>query len=297
VSWEVPATDNAPATCCFSSWKNGEGKPVACQLDGKSNGYGTRNHETTRAVKVYARSSAGKLDRVQMLAAGCPVEASTPIRELAVDTDDSARWLVARVKESGQDAVTGEPLAEGALMALGAHYGEVAHQALTKFAREDSRAETRRWAVFWLAVARGKDGADVVSSVMFKDADPDVREHAAFALSQSKSPRVSADLVRLGKTDKSGEVRAKAWFWLAHTGAANAEQDIATALRSDTDDEVREQAVFALSQLPDERGTLALIAAAEDQSLSREQRKRAVFWLSHSESQAAQAYLDKVLAR
>jgi len=59
---------------------------------------------------------------------------------------------------------------------------------------------------------------------------------------------------------------------------------------------VREQAVFALSRLPDERATQALIAAAEDRSLAREQRKRAVFWLSQSESSAALAYLDKVLA-
>ena len=40
----------------------------------------------------------------------------------------------------------------------------------------------------------------------------------------------------------------------------------------------------------------ALIAAVEDQSLSREHRKRAVFWLAQSKSDAAQTYLEKVLA-
>ncbi len=59
---------------------------------------------------------------------------------------------------------------------------------------------------------------------------------------------------------------------------------------------MREHAIFALSQLPDERATRALIAAAEDRSLSSEQRKRAVFWLAQSESQGAQTYLEKVLA-
>jgi hypothetical protein len=38
-----------------------------------------------------------------------------------------------------------------------------------------------------------------------------------------------------------------------------------------------------------------LIAVAEDRSLTREQRKRAVFWLGPSESADAQACLDKVL--
>ena len=39
------------------------------------------------------------------------------------------------------------------------------------------------------------------------------------------------------------------------------------------------------------------LVKAHHGSLSREQRKRAIFWLSQSESDAAQAYLEKVLAR
>ena len=91
-------------------------------------------------------------------------------------------------------------------------------------------------------------------------------------------------------------MRAQAWFWLAHTGASGAEEAITAALKKDKDDQVREQAIFALSQLPDERATRALIKVAEDRSLSREQRKRAVFWLAQSESKGAQKYLEKVLA-
>ncbi|NJO12965.1 MAG: hypothetical protein HC872_05290, partial [Gammaproteobacteria bacterium] len=90
---------------------------------------------------------------------------------------------------------------------------------------------------------------------------------------------------------------AKAWFWLAQTGAPEAESAIGAALRKDADADVREEAIFALSELPDERAPLALIAVAEDRSLSREQRKQAVFWLSQSNSDVAQAYLEKVLAR
>ncbi|HEV8331956.1 MAG TPA: HEAT repeat domain-containing protein, partial [Steroidobacteraceae bacterium] len=116
-----------------------------------------------------------------------------------------------------------------------------------------------------------------------------------FALGQSKSPRVAADLIKLGNTDQTGNVRAQAWFWLAQTGAPEAEKAIIAALKKDSDDDVRERAIFALSQLPDERSTRALIAAAEDQSLSREQRKRAVFWLAQSESDSALAYLERVL--
>ena len=76
-----------------------------------------------------------------------------------------------------------------------------------------------------------------------------------------------------------------------------AEGAIAAALRRETDGGVREQAIFALSQLPDERATRALIRVAEDKSLPREERKRAVFWLSQSDSSAAQSYLEEVLAK
>jgi HEAT repeat protein len=84
-------------------------------------------------------------------------------------------------------------------------------------------------------------------------------------------------LIRLGNSDTDGDVRAQAWFWLAQTGAAESEESIGVAIRKDTNEHVREQAIFALSQLPDERATRALVAVAQDRSLPNEQRKRAVF--------------------
>jgi HEAT repeat protein len=151
--------------------------------------------------------------------------------------------------------------------------------------------------VFWLALMRGEEGVEVARALMFDDQDAEVRKHAAFAMSRTQSPQATPELIRQGNTDEVGDVRAQAWFWLAQTEAAGAEQAITAALRKDPDDSVREHAVFALSLLPGGRSSKALIAAAEDQSLSRELRKRAVFWLSQSESEEAQAYLEKVLAR
>ena len=295
VSWQVPAVEGAPAWCCYGNWQ--DPTPSTCDLD-TSHGYGAREKGvTTDAVKVYVRSAGGKIDRVRVLAAWCPVKTRTPVQPLEnVSTDDSARWLTARAKQDAADAVTGDPITQDALAALAMHRGDLARDAMSNFARNDARADARKWSVFWLAMFRGAEGAEVTSHVMFDDEDSDVRQHAAFALSQSKSPRAVPDLIKLGNSDKVGEVRAQAWFWLAQTGAKEAEQAIGAALRKDTDDHVREQAIFALSQLPGERGTRALIAAAEDQSLTREQRKRAVFWLSQSDSESAQAYLAKVLA-
>jgi HEAT repeat protein len=286
-SWQVPAVEGAPDMCCWSSWDDKNPARTACALDDDRGNTGTRDHATTDAVRVYARVAAGKVERVRVFSASCPVKASTEIHQLgSVGEDESVRWLTG-LKLQGDD--------ERVLAALALHRGDFAHDALAKIARGDERSDTREKAVFWLALLRGTAGADVASSVMFSDKDADVRKHAAFSLTQSRSPRVASDLIRLGNTDKDGDVRAQAWFWLAHTGHANAEDAIMAAARKDSDEEVREQAIFALSRLPDERATRALIAAAEDRTLSQQQRKRAVFWLAQSESKGAQAYLEKVL--
>jgi HEAT repeat protein len=297
VSWQVPAVENAPAWCCWGNGRTGNLPAITCPLD-RADGFGVGDRDsTTDMVKVYARSAGGKIDRLQVLAASCPVETNAPVQELGgVEADDSARWLVAQARQESTNGLKRRSIGEQALAALAMHAGAVARDSLAAFAR-DTRAEMRKSAVFWLAMLRGEEGAEITSAMMFNDQEAEVRKHAAFAMAQTRSSRAATDLIRQGNTDKVGDVRAQAWFWLAQSEAAAAETAIAAALRKDSDEHVREQAVFALSQLPDERATRALIATAEDQSLPREQRKRAVFWLSHSESDSAQAYLEKVLAR
>jgi hypothetical protein len=295
-SWQVDAVEGAPDWCCWDNWKDRDGSRTSCRLDDDRGNVGTRDRTTTDAVRVYARLAGGKVERLRVLSASCPVESKTPIHVINTTADDSARWLITLSKRS-QDEATSHDFGENVLAALAMHRSDVAGDALTAIARSDGRVESRKKAVFWLAMLRGAAGADITTSVMFNDKDADVRKHGAFAITLSKSPRIASDLIRLGNTDKDGDVRAQAWFWLAHTGAAQAEDAIAAAFRKDADERVREQAIFALSQLPEERATRALITAAEDRSLAREQRKRAVFWLSQSESDSAQAYLEKVLAR
>jgi hypothetical protein len=294
-SWEVPAVDGAPDMCCWNGLQPGAAARNACKIDNQRGNIGNVDNATTDAVRVYVRVAGGSIDRLRALSAKCPVEAATPIRDLGShDADASARWLIANARRA--DVTKHESSRTNALEALGLHRGEVAHNELAAVARGGEAQDERKTAMFWVAKTRGLAGATLITELMFGDKDSDVREHGAFAITVSQSPRISQDLIRLGNTDKEGEVRAQAWFWLAQTGAAESEKAIGAALRKDSDDRVREQAIFALSQLPDDRATRALIATAEDQSLSREQRKRAVFWLAHSEKAGAQAYLEKVLA-
>jgi hypothetical protein len=297
-SWQVPAVEDAPHWCCFSDWNDRSPSSRLCTLDRERGGFGSRDGARTDSIRVYARFAGGKVERLRALSATCPVQTDTEIQDLgAVSADDSALWLTALAKKGELDTEGHHRVANDALAALAIHRGNIAHDALVGIARHDTRDEHRKQAVFWLAHLRGREGAEIATAIMFDDPDADIRHHAAFAVSQSISPTAARDLIRLATTDSAAKVRSHAWFSLSQTESAETESAIDAALRIEKDRDVREQAIFALSQLPDARATRALIRVAEDRSLAREERKRAVFWLSQSESSAAQRYLEEVLAK
>lgn len=290
-SWEIPAVANAPAWCCFEADRSATGKAL-CTLDDQNHSYGSRDGATTDTVRIYARFAEGRLERLRALSADCAVQSNSEIRQLSPTERSSVEWLAGQLAEQANAGrrATGEIMA-----ALAVHRSQLAYDVLARSARQDTRLEQRKDAVFWLAHLRGREGAELTTTLMFEDADAGMREHAAFALTQSASPRIAEDLARLATTDRAGKVRAQAWFWLAHTGAAQTERAIDSALRTESDPQVREQAIFALSRLPEERATRALISVAENRALGREERKRAIFWLAQEGSDGAMAYLDKVV--
>jgi hypothetical protein len=299
--WQVPAVADAPAWCCFGDrWRDKVSMARSCKLDDQDHGFGSEDGETTATVRIFAHFKGGALDRLRPLASGCAVEIrDAPVSELSgISADTSARWLASVLKE--EDAATPplhKRLRNDVTAALAIHGSSIAQATLTDIARNSSRFDLRKDVVFWLAHVRGAEGAQVATSIMFGDSNARMREHATFAVSQSKSPRVAGDLIRLANTDKDGRVRSQAWFWLAQQGFPESETAISAALATEKDQDVREQAVFALSQLPDERATPALIAVAENGALPREDRKKAVFWLAHEGSDSALKYLDRIVTQ
>jgi len=287
-SWRVPAVAGAPDWCCFGDHANKRG---VCDLDARHGSYGTDSDDAPADhTLVYARFKAGQLQRVRAYGPTCKVQTRSAVTELGdVDVDTSARWLATQL-------ATRATHDSDVLAALATHAGSVAENELVRIAGHDGVRENRKDALFWLGQLRGESGARAIEPFLTGDADAQVREHAAFAISQSQSPRRGELLIRQGQQDRSAKVRSQAWFWLAQVGDAQAETAIRAALKSEVSREVRHQAVFALSQLPDERGVKALIALLEDRSLPLEDRKQALFWLGQSEDAAAQAYLAQVLA-
>jgi hypothetical protein len=295
VSWRVPAVSNAPNWCCFGEWRNQTPEKQVCQLDGADHGYGVHGRDkTTDAVRIYARFDSGKLRKLRAFAADCPVNTATTISKLEVaSVDESALWLrdILKAQNTKDQRRNADVMA-----ALAIHKGNLARDAIADFARNDANIETRKDAMFWLTQVRGEEGASIVAPLMFSDPTPAGRTHAGFAIAQSKLPLATANLIRQGANDPDTHVRAQAWFWLSQTAAPETEAAIRKALQTEVEQQVREQAIFALSQLPSPRAAAALIGLAEDRALAKADRKKAIFWLGQSKSDAAVNYFNTVLA-
>jgi len=262
-----------------------------CDLDARHGSYGTNSDDAPADhTLVYARFKGGQLERLRAYGPTCRVQTRSAVADLGdVDVDTSARWLATQLAaRDGHDS--------DVLAALATHAGDVAEGELVRIAGHDGVRDNRKDALFWLGQLRGESGARAIEPFLTGDADAQIREHAGFAIAQSKSPRRGELLIQQGQQDRSTQVRSQAWFWLAQVGDAQAESAIRAAVKAEPAKEVRHQAVFALSQLPEERGVKALIALLEDRSLPLEDRKQALFWLGQSEDAAAQAYLAQVLA-
>ena len=226
-SWEVPAIDAAPDWCCWSSWRDRDPSRRSCRLDSGRDGYGARGDATTETVRVYARMAGGKVDRLRVLSATCPVEAATPIRDLgSAAMDDSARWLIELAKHARSEAMLRRRVGDDVLAALAITRGDLARNALAAVARNDAHVESRKQALFWLAALRGQEGAEsVIFAALKEDADEDVREHAVFALSRLPDERATRALIATAEDQSlSREHRKRAVFWLAQSESAAAER-------------------------------------------------------------------------
>jgi HEAT repeat protein len=71
--------------------------------------------------------------------------------------------------------------------------------------------------LFWLARSRGKSGYDVVAKIAASDESDKLREHAIYALTQSKQPEAIPTVIRIAREDKSPRVRKQAMFWLGQS--------------------------------------------------------------------------------
>lgn len=292
-SWRVPMVAGAGMPCCFD-WHHRHGDGV-CDLDSRNWSIGT-NDDDPRPVAsgdldVYVHVSKGRIDKVRSYSASCTIANADKVRRFdAVTPADSVAFLATAVRSADHE------VADAEMAALALHGDPAATAALTKLADAANPRKLREQALFWLAEARGAEGAKIVERVATTDADADMREKAVFDLSQAHDYDGYATIHRIAQTDASAQVRGQALFWMAQMNDARAKNDILAALDNDPSDHVREQAVFALSQLKDNSGEAALMAIVRG-NYPRSVKEKALFWLGESGSPEVIAFLDDLLTR
>ena len=288
-TWRVAAVDDAPAWCCYR-WQSGTPTLRSCDLDSGNTGFSSDSDApgATDEMQIYVELDGGTPVSIRTLSTRCAVHSQRTIADLGpMDTGDSLDWLQQQYDSSS-------PASSDALPAIAVHRGAAAARYLGELAAAAPSLERRKEALFWIGQVRIDDMAADLQHHMFKDPSAVIREHAAFAWSQSGASDRSEALIRQGREDADAGVRAQAWFWLAQTGAADSEKEIGFAIEHDR--AVSEEAVFALSQLPGERAVDALFTILGNRNVSKKTRDQALFWLAQSDSERAYAYLDQLLA-
>ncbi|HSM09021.1 MAG TPA: hypothetical protein VLA33_08375 [Gemmatimonadota bacterium] len=126
--------------------------------------------------------------------------------------------------------------------------------------------------------------------------DADSKEDALQAAVSAPAGEIWPRLLDIARNrGEHADVRKAALFWTAHEAGVRAADDIEDiAVATDEETEVQETAVFALTQLPDERGTEALLR------LARENRnpdivRSVFFWLGQQEDPRVLALFEEVL--
>lgn len=294
VAWQVPMAAGAGTPCCCD-WHQHRGAASTCDLDGRSWNISTSDNDPGPSaagdLAVYAHVSQAKIDKVRAFASTCPVRDADRVRRLdAVAPADSIALLAGIAAEANKHDE------DVALAALALHEDAAATPTLEHLADASHPRHLREQALFWLAQARGAEGAQIVRRAATSDADADLRANAIFALSQSHAIDAYAAIHAMAQHDASDHVREQALFWMAQMRDPRAKNDILAAIRSDASAHVREQGVFALSQLKDADADAALIALVRG-NYPREVKQQALFWLGQSGSDAAIRFIDEVLTR
>jgi len=118
---------------------------------------------------------------------------------------------------------------------------------------------------------------------------------AAVAAKDAETWPALLDIAR--NQSRPSDIRSTALFWVAHeagTAAADQLEEIAVASGEDTD--VQEAAVFAITQLPDDRGTDLLLDIARENK-NPDIIQTVYFWLGQTDDPRAITLFEEVLLR
>jgi len=317
IGYAVPIVPGDHTMCCSGSIgefsEEGCGR---CRLEddqGEKGGHSVDSGDAARVKLEYSpyflvlyRIVGGKVLKIRIFSPECELDAGgLPFIWLTeVRSADSVAWLSSLVKaggvrgeaeEEGEEPGEDSGLSHSALTAIAFHADASAQRALEGFVAAGQPEPLREQAAFWLGVARGRQGYEVLNRLLQDDQSERFRDKAVFALYVSKEPEAVEAIIGAAHRDPSAHVRGQALFWLAQKAGKRAAAAISAAIENDPETEVKKRAVFALSQLPKDEGVPLLIQVARTNG-NAVVRKQAMFWLGQSRDPRALAFFEQVLS-
>lgn len=294
IGYSVPAVPGHRSGCCGTGESYVASTP--CYLEGRPTSVTAGDQavklEGDAAILVLFRVENQQVGRVAIFSPECQLDAGgLPFFFLTgVVPADSVRLLATYARSENAR----ERAARTAMTAIALHADPSADAALEQLVAGSQPIETRKQAAFWLGVARGARGYEILRTVVERDPSADFRKQATFALSQSAAGGAIDTLIRMAKSDADASVRGQALFWLAQKAGKRAAGAITDAIANDPETQVKERAVFALAQLPKDEGIPLLIDVARS-NRDPKVRQRAMFWLGQSKDPRAVAFFEEVL--
>ncbi len=295
IGYAVPVVAGEHHMCCNDGCCGG------CRLEEKNRtGSGSSGSATVRLegggnLLVLFRVEQAQVQKIRTFSEDCELDAGgLPFFWLTdVRPQESVALLAFFAKpREGEDRRHG--LSDSAVAAIAFHQDPSADSTLEQFTAPAQPESLRERTSFWLGVARGRRGYEILRRMAKEDPGEKVREKVSFALSLSKEPDALSTLIEMARADASTHVRGQAIFWLSQKAGKKAEEAITAAIENDPETEVKKKAVFALSQLPRDEGVPRLIQVAKE-NRNPAVRKQAIFWLGQSKDPRALTFFEEIL--
>ncbi len=186
-------------------------------------------------------------------------------------------------------------LQEKAIFALSQHRSERSAEILREYAeRQDAPIELRGKAIHWLGQHRSIRNTSYLRDLYVRLDEPELKEKAMFALSQTRSRENAEFLLGIALDDsESVEVRKKALFWSGQMRIMT--QELFDLYDQVTDRELKEQLIFVYSQRRRDDAAIEKLIDIVRNETDIELRRRAIFWLGQTNDPRAVAVLEEII--
>jgi hypothetical protein len=247
MGYEVPLAPGLDEICCRAGAACSLAKPGEQLFETRSR---TDAPSPRASLLVLLRAERGRPVEVRSYTEDCAIDAGgLPILWLrGVRPEDSVSLLAGLVQPAASPALT-----PAAILAIGAHAGKAADDALLHLA-SSTAPEVRQQALLRLGGARGRAGFAALSALLSRpapDTSPALRQQVLFALGMSRQPGAEELVLATAGRDPDAAVRGRALMVYARLAGSRAVPVLTAAIEQDASPEVHGAAVIALLSVPE----------------------------------------------